>query len=352
MVETNELLEWSSLTAIVNEIKSPNQFLKRSLYGDHETKPTEKVEIGVLIGGRKIAPFVRKNAEALMVDGHSERFDVVEAPNIRIKRAFTPSELLFKRRPGTVIFSPGGQTQMQAAEQHVARDMARMADMITNAEEWLCALTLRNVISYSVSEEENFTITFGRPNAHAVNLVTTWDDVDPQAPTPDEDFFTAKKLIHDEVGLPVTDAIMGSEAGTQFRRLMKAQPTLDKLYVDAGRFTLQEQFNQDGVIFLGVFCGIRCWQYSRSADLNGTDTPMIRAKYVEFVANVPAAEFRLYYGAIADMDAFEGRMFQSERFAKSWKEPDPSQWIALLNSRPVPVPRRPGATASFKVVSG
>lgn len=344
-------LKWASMTAAVNEMKSPNQFLKKLLYGRHETKSTEDIEISVLNKGREIAPFVRKNGEAILVEGHTETFQTVTAPNIRIKKPFTPSELLYNRRPGTVIFVPAGQ-QVSALQAHIARDLQVMADLITNSEEYLCSQSLTGVIAYSVSPQANFTITYPKPGGHNLTLSTFWDDADPTLPEPEIDFLTAKRLLSGEHGLSLTHAIMGQEASVAFLRVAKRQGLLDLRNVSAGQVTFNEQFSDDGAIFLGMFGGVACWEYSRSVSVNGTPTALIRAKYVEFVAASSAAEWVLYYGAIPDMKALQGRKFQGERFAKSWEIEDPSSRIALVHSRPLPVPRRPGAVVSIKVVSG
>lgn len=349
----NTLLSWRSLTATVNEIKSPNRFLSKLLFGRHQTSPTETVEYGRLDKGRIAAPFVRKNGAAIPVLGHSQKFISLEPTNIRIKIPFTPSDLLYNRRPGSAIHIEGGSL-LQAAREHIARDMSVMADMVVNAEEWLSAMAIRGTIAYSVADQEDFTVTFAKPAGHTVTLTGSdlWDDADATLPNPEEDFHTAKKLLSDEVGLGVTDAIMGEDAATYFRRLMKSQQGLSHFNkLDTGRTTFVEQFDADGVIYIGTFCGVRCWEYSRSASLDGTSTPMIRADYVEFVAATPAAEFVTYYGAIADMKVFQGGLLQSERFSKSWEEEDPSALQALLASRPIPCMRRPGAVVSMKVVS-
>lgn len=346
-------LTWHSLTGVINEIKSPNQFVKRLLFTQHEPKSTEDLELSVLTKGREIAPFVKKNGEALLVDGHSETFQTVQAPNIRIKRPFTPSELLFTRRPGTPIFTPGASSQVSALRRHIATDMQVLADLITNSEELLCCMALQGTITYSVSPSAHFTITYPKPAGNNVTLTTFWDDADPTLPTPEEDFHSAKKLISDEVSLQTTDAIMGEEAALHFRTVVKNQGNLGQgQKLDTGELTFTQQFRDDGAIYLGRYCGVRCWEYSRTVDVNGTSTPLIRSKYVEFVSARPAAEFKLYYGAIPDMDAIDEGKFVGERFSKSWKKKDPSQLIALAHSRPLPVPRRPGAMVSMKVVSG
>lgn len=348
MAQTIECLQWASLTQAVNEIKSPQQFLKRLVFGTHDTQPTEHIEFGLFTGDREVAPFVERDGEAIPVSGYGEVFQTVSPPNIRIKRPVKASELLFGRRPGTVIFAGAGDI-VSAAEAHVARDVKRLADLVTNAEEYLCALAIQGVISYTAADEANFTITIPKPSGNNVTLTTFWDDT---GGTPSVDFLLAKQLVSDEVGLGVTHCIMGSEAGAAFLANDEVKALMDINNVSAGALTLQEQFNDDGAIFLGVFCGIQCWMYPRTVKVKGVATSLIRAKYAEFLAITPAAENTLYYGAIPDLDAFEGRLFQAERFSKSWTMPDPSVMQMLVHSRPLPIPRRPGSMASFKVVSG
>jgi len=354
-------LKWQTLTAAVNEMKSPNMFLKRILFPVHQTVPTEDIEIHTINKGREIAPFIRKNGEAIMVGGYTSNIQTVSPPNIRIKRPFQASELLFGRRPGTVIHLPNARTQLSAIQEHVARDMQILADMVTNAEEWLCAMALQGTITYEVEDEEVFEITYPKP---ADNNITMDDFLD-EIPDPAEPGVMAgrlealihsiKRIVSDASAPNITDAVMGSEASDAFRYLIatgELSNFLDINKVSAGEATFNEQFNDDGVIYLGRLFGIRFWEYSRSASLNGVDTPMIRAKYMEFFSTSSASQRVLYYGAIADMKALEGRMYQGERFSKSWQVEDPSAMFALLASRPLPVPRRPAATVSAKVVSG
>lgn len=350
MPDTIDLLKWSSLTKTVNEIKSPNQFVKKLLFSSHEPKETETIEIGVLDGDREIAPFVTKNGEAIMVSGIGERFQTVEAPNIRIKRPLPPNDALSNRRPGSIIF-PGQGGIVSAAEQYVARQLGRLADLVTNAEEYLCCMALQGTISYQVSDDANFTITYPKPSGNSVDLGTNnyWAD---STSNPEVDCYEAKRVVSEEVGLGITDCILGSEAAVSFLKSSTVRSLLDVRNVTAGGQDFTTQFSEDGAIFLGTFCGIRFWAYPRQVKVNGTMTDLIRSKYAEFVCRVPAAEFTLYYGAIHDWKALQNRSFVGERFSKSWEDEDPSVRQLLTHSRPLPVPRRMGAVYSAKVVTG
>jgi len=106
-------LKWASLTGAINEMRVVTPFLRDLLYSRVQPLATEDVELSVYSSNREIAPFVRKNGEGIMTTGHSENFQTVQAPNIRIKRPFTPSDLLYTRRPGTSVF-PTVQQHRQA----------------------------------------------------------------------------------------------------------------------------------------------------------------------------------------------------------------------------------------------
>ena len=350
MATINEL-KWKTLTAAVNEIKSPNQFLKDLLFGRVSTQPTENIEWSVLNKARQVAPFVRKNGSALLVSGYTTTNNSVEAPNIRIKIPFTPSDLLFGRRPATVIFNLGASGQSAALRRHIATDLEVMENLVVNSEEYLCSRAIQGAIAYQVAPEANFTITFAKPAGHTVVTAILWDDADPTLPRPEDDFLTAKELIHNEHGLGVTDAVMGGDAARSFVKVAKVQDLLDKINISAGGLDLNQQFRDSGAIFLGFFSGVRCWMYSRTVLVNGVATALIRANYCEFLAAGPAADNVLYYGAIPDMKTLQGRRFQGRRFSKSWEIEDPSAMMALLASRPLPVMRRPGSVVSMQVVT-
>lgn len=348
-------LKWKSMTATVNLIKSPNQFLKKLLYSNEDYLSTEDVEFSILTKDREIAPFVRKNGEGIMVPGHDSKNVTVAAPNIRIKRPFTPSELLFGRKPGTVILNIGAAAQISALQAHVARDLQGMENMIVNAEEWLCSQALQATISYSVADGDVFTITYPRAAANNITLSTFWDDGTPANIYVAEDVYAAKKVLAD-AGMPVpTDAICGSEAAADLRKLIdkghiKAFDTARN--IRAGELRLDTDFSEDGVLYMGFMYGLDWWEYSRTATLNGSSVDMIRPKYVEYISRSSVSERVMYYGAIPDFDALEGKNFQGKRFAKSWTVKDPSSLMALVHSRPLPVPRKVDATVSMKVSSG
>lgn len=343
-------LKWASMTAAINEIESPNRFLMKLLYGNHDPKDTEVLEIDTWVRARQMAPMVKKNSSAVPIDGPSQERAMVEAPNIRISRNIKPHELMFGRTPGSVIFQDGSK-KANAIQEHMAKELRPLADDISNREEWMAAQTLTGAVSYSVDTGDAFTITYNRPAAHSVTLAggDIWGTGTEEITT---DFHNAKREMTKK-GFNPTDAIMSASAADVFMQNSSVQTMLDKRNVSVGMMEFTSQFDDDGVIYLGSISGVRCWEYNRNVlDADGTTSvDMIRDKYVEFVDRRASAEFVMYYGAIPDMDALNGKSWVGERFSKSEVKFDPSSITALTHSRPLPVPRRPEATYSLKVLA-
>jgi hypothetical protein len=330
-----ELLHWATLTSTIQNIKTPNNFLRRLLFSNDEPVSTETIEIGMWEGEREIAPFVEVNGEALSVSGYNEVFQTVKAPNIRIKRPMKASEAMFKRRPGTTVFTTR-ETQVSEIERLVALDQRRLRELTENTIEYMIALAMQGAISYQVPGEANFKITYPRKSTHDLTVTGAWSGT----PNIGRDFTNAARLINEDAGLGMTHAIMSKEAAENFIDDSDVQARLDNRNYDVGGLTIRSQFEDSGARYIGRFQQIDCWEYPRSVLVNGSSVDLIREGYVEFVAATPAAENVVYYGAIPDIDAMENGTFQGTYFSKSWKTEDPSVRWLLAQSRPLPVPRR------------
>jgi hypothetical protein len=353
MPNSADVLQWSTLTPAVNEMKSPNSFIKDVFFGREQAVETRNIELSFMDRGRQIAPFILRDGEAIMTAGRTESFRVIQPPHIRIKRPMTASDLMNKRRPGSVVF-PGRSGIRSAIREYMANELSMLNDDVSNSEELLAAQALTGVISYSAPDESVFTITFPRSGDHNYALASA-DRWTASTASPRKDFLDAAELISDAVSLTATDVILGTEAADAF--LADAHGELGTLLeyrrLDTGMIDLTQQFAQSGALFLGTFVhGIRVWRYGRKVDVNGVSTDLIRPKYAEFVARTPAAEMLTYYGAIEDMKAIgAGNVLASKRFSKSWEVEDPSARMLLLESNPMPVMRRPNATVSIQVVA-
>lgn len=353
MPTSADVLSWSSLTPAVNEVKSPNSFIKELLFGRVVTVPTRNIETSLIVRGRRIAPFVKRNGAAIMTEGADQSFTVFQPAHIRIKRPMNPSELLNKRRAGSVIF-PGADGISAAMRQYMADELGYLMMDVDESEEYLAAGALRGVVDYESGDEAAFTVTYPRSSTHsyALGAGSRWNE---STSNKRGDFLDAAQLINDDVGLNCTDVLLGADAADAF--LADASGELDTLLelrrLATGTIDLTQQFQESGAMFLGEFVhGIRVWRYARQTQVGSSSYDLIRPKFAEFVCRSPAAQFVSYYGAIEDMKAIgAGRVLQSKRFSKSWEEEDPSARMLLVESNPLLVPRRPDATVSVQVLA-
>jgi len=339
----SELLETRVLTESIREVRSPASFLDRLLFANRQPQPDDKIEISTLHGDRQMAPFVEVNGEAINVDGYNEDFQVVSAPNIRIKRPMVATDAMLRRLGGFNVFTDRGQKEAQIREA-IARDQQRMNDLLENNMEWLASQTLTGVVSYSVARQANFRLDFGRLATHNINAAVSWATFATSQPA--DDLLAAARLINDDSELNATHAILSTEAATNLFKSASIQNVLDNRRMEAGSLEFR-LFEATGARFLGTISSIQLWEYGRSITVNGVSTPLIRAGYAEVVHVGPSNQFVSYFGAIPDWDAIEEGLWMGEKFSKSWLTKDPSVRWMLLTSRPLPVPRRVNATVSL-----
>lgn len=359
-VSSIQALEYTTMTATVRNIKRPNVFLQSFLWSNHRSNSTEAIEIGHKTKGRTMAPLVRSGAEGVIVGGMAPGFRYIKPPNIRIKHEFNPQKLFFERTPGHRLFvDGGGGDQISSAEEYVADELQQMDWMIVNTIEWMCGQLLQGGIEYSVNDREYYSITLPRSSSHNIVPTTFWDDNDPTLPEPLLDIDQVKELLSESEGLNVTDAICGTEAATALMRLVNGGhlKMLGQagLQVTAGKMSFVEQYNEEGVVYLGELGGVDFWKYVRTAAWEGGDgtaISMIRPKYVEFVSRSPQSDRVMEFGAIPEVINDQLTLVVGERFAKSWSQNDPPSVTGLVTSRPIPWARKPDATISFKAVSG
>lgn len=352
MASVIDVAGYVTMTAMSREIKTPNTALQEMIFGRREELDTEAIEIDVIKDGRTMAPLTLRDSEAAMMPGIGFEKRIVEGPNIKVKRPFRPSELLFKRGPGTVVFESGGNIR-RAALAHIRRDLESIRRKIDNRVEWMCAqAAFQASITYSTGEPDGATyyVDFKRPGAHDYTPAADWDDG-----TSDDiegDVLGIKRLMAEE-GLQPTDCFMDAEAADVWRQNEKVRAVLNTSNgIDAGSMQLQRNFDRRGMIYLGRIYGIRWWEYSRSAnDLDGNPVPLIRQGYAEFVDASAANDALIYYAPIPDVAMLNGRSMRTSFFSKSWVEEDPPALMALMWTRPLPVPRRPAFSVSVDVVA-
>lgn len=361
-VITHGNLGWAYQTAYANRVKTPSSFLTQLVFGGREeTLPTETIELSYREGERFLAPFVELNAEAIPVGTRSTTFANVSAPNIKLKRPMEAYNHFLRRQPGTGMFITSARQVAAARQAAIAEDTLFMTELIENRVEWMVSQLVTGMTSgfmrleYQVEDRANFRISIPRSTDMTATLGsnTNWNG---SAPNIRNNVHAVKRIFSKHINAPLATCVMGSTAADYFMDNEEIRKHLDTKNVSAGALNLQAQFGENGAIYLGRIYGCDFWEYSREYNdgtsyAPGSNVPFVGAEKAIFIAGGNAlSDSKIYYGCIPDHDAFEQGSMQTKRFSKSWKEPDPSIFVQLMQTRPLPMIRQPNAIVVMDVI--
>lgn len=338
-------LEARELTRLVNRTERPRRALTEMLFPEstHDILTTETVQVDELVGTDEMAPFIKKDGEAIAIGQDSGRSYTVDTPMIAVKRPLTASDALFERMAGqtNVFVQSGTDVAAEAVLRKIAQDIAKMERVVNKREEWLIAQLLTGSISYENEDTgAAFELDTRKPTANEFvapgGLWTT------ASPTPLADIKAVQRVLNDAERGGATDAIGDITAADALDALLEA----DKLKLDknrnleVGEATLVAKYEANGMRYIGKIGGVRFWEYNAKykADGTGTMTSFIRAGYFEFVPLTAEAEANrtMFYGRIPDIKAIKEGLSVTRRFSKTIVEEEPSSITSILKSRPLP----------------
>jgi len=336
------------LTEAVNQMIPVPSFIRNLLFKRVETHATKTVMTDVVVGGQKIAPFVKRGAPAAVMGNLGQKTTTVEPPNMRLKKLLTPEDLLFTRGANAPLFVPGGTPGAnpikQAQEKKVALEQKELRDTIDRSIEYLCAKGLSG--SYSITQDNlSFSIDFSMPSGNKPELTSTakWDA--PTTCTPIKNLRQWKLVAQKASGKTPTAMIMSPATWELFLAADEVVKYLDKLRINIGSIATDPTIISAGAekkanienLDIYVYGGV----YTNAA---GAQVQMIPDGYVSMVC--PNADHRLQYGAIEDLDS--GTVV-GQFFSKDWLEKDPSGLWLLVESHPLPTFNEPGSMIYAKV---
>lgn len=331
------------LSTAVNQMQPTPTFLKKVLFGRVEEHATKAVMVDIIIGGKKISPFVKRGNPARVVGNLGQKTSTIEPPNIRLKKFLTPSDLLFTREANAPIFvanGAGGNDPIQTGRmQRIAREQKDLRDIIERTVEYMIAKGASG--SYTVTQDDLvFTIDFSMPEANKPTLTSTrkWDA--PTTAKPLSDIRAWKTVASVASGKIPVLIVMNTSTYELFFATTEVQTALDKRKINVGTIDTEKTILESGAERRGS--GIEgCDLYTYDAtytDGNGATQKLIPDNKVLLLS--PSGDHRLHYGAIEDLDA--GNVV-GQFFSKDWVEKDPSGLWLLVESHPLPVYHEPAA---------
>jgi hypothetical protein len=331
--------QWRTMTSAINQIPKAPMMLQDLVFKNRNVNPSDVVDVDVMIGGRKILPFVSRHAPGTVVEKMSGEMRSVKTPRIRAKKPFSAVELLTKRSAGTHFYGTGVDINA-AREAKVGQELLDLRNRVDITIEFMCAQALTG--GYTVTNDGHvFSIDFNMPAAHKpVNGAGTgWNET-----TGDilDDIDTWSQLISDAVGMGPTIGLCGKNVVKAIRDDSKTAALLDNRRTLVGNLEWNANNN-----FIGDLNGIKLYRNGNTY----TDSEGNTSKFIGddiFVLIAPEARYSIEFGPIMDLDI--GANVMSEFFSKSWLEKDPSALWMLAESSPLPVLWQPEAIVYADVI--
>ena len=321
------------MLSVINEIFPARTFLADTYFAATQIHDTEFVDIDIVKGRRKMAPFVSPMHEGHVMTREGYTTQTFKPAYVKPKMVSTAADFL-KRQPGENLFSNMNRAQRAAAM--MASDLALMDEYITRREEWMCAQLLNTGTVHVVGDGVDVTIDLNLDSSHVLtpgDLAGGVDWLDTDA-TPLDDLDAIQLLISQDSGLTCNRFLLATDAWLAFIKHAQVRGE----WLPAGGQAIGSNFvrgdNFEGAIFQGLARNKAIWTYNEQyIDDDGSVKSMIQSKKV--IAAAEGARSVRHYGAIMDLSAPGGASLR--RFPKSWEEQDPSVRYVMVQSAPLPV---------------
>lgn len=320
-------------------------FLLVTFFGRTETSNSEYIDIDIVKGKRKLAPFVSPLKEGKVVERLGFETASYKPPYIKPKKITTANDVL-SRLPGEAIYG-GTTTPADRAAQMLAKDLAELDEMITRREEWMAAQILDTGAVHCVGDGIDQNVDFLMDATHKVTLsgANLWSATTSK---PLDNLKTWKRLAAKDSGLVPNIIVLGSDAADAFLAHASVSNKLDYRRVDMGQ--IDPTALPNGATYIGFIKldGLNCDLYTYEeyyTDENGVTQPMIPVNKV-WMGNTNARLVK-HYGAIQDLKS----LVAVPRFPKSWEVEDPSARFVMVQSAPLPAMHQPDAFISAKVLA-
>lgn len=350
-----DIFDTRTMLSAVEQMNRPGHFLRDTFFPLVNQSDTASVDVDIIKGKRRLAPFVSPLAEGKAVERIGYATNTIKPGYVKPKMATSAADLL-KRQPGEVLYSGGMNIEQRAAIQ-LGKDLAELMDMIDRREEWQAAQALNTgTVAMTIKGEtadQTVTVDFQMSATHKITLTSTDLWTDAANSTPVDDLGTWARLCRQDSGLSPTDAVFGTDACQAFLKHPSVQKYMDMRQVDMGIINPRQL--SDGVTYVGRLNApslqLDIWTYDEwyIDETSGTETAMVPVDKV-WIGSRRAQNTKLY-AVIQDMEAIEGGIAAAvSRFPKSWLTKDPSVRWLMMQSAPLMALNQPDAFISATVI--
>lgn len=339
-----------AMAAAMRQDKPTGHFLLDTLFVKVDPVIAGTVDIDIIKGKRRIAPFQSPRVEGKLVEKLGFTTNSYKPAYVKPLEQLSAEEVVNNRIAGESIYSL--KSPQERAQILLAQQLNNMEDMIARREEWMCAQQLVNGYVDVIGDGVNYRIDLLMDATHKTTLAGTdkWDNA---ASDPDSDITDAVRLISKDAGLSANIMIGNTATMGVYVKHAKVKDNLNTRRIDLGMIAPQDM--GEGVSYYGYvnvdgkiidLYGYDNWY----VDDSDVEQPMIPNGQV--IITTTKADFRRHYGAIVDLDAVDElgtSIVALPRFPKKWREKNPSADFLLVQSAPLPAAHQIDAIVSMKV---
>lgn len=341
-----DIFEPRTLLEAVEQMLPPRSFLLDTFFASVDQAMTKTVDIDIIKGTRKMAPFVSPRMAGKLVVDQGFTTNTFTPPYLKPKKV-TVAGQLFTRAPGEVLYM--GKTPQQRAAEKLGKDLAELDELCIRREEWMAAQALLTGQIPVKGEGVDVVINFQMAATHKVTLTgaALWTDgtSDPIAKLREW-----SQLIAKDSGLTPDNVVLGSSVIDAFVNNPQVKDKLNNRRFELG--IIQPQQLPNGVIYYGYLPdpGLDVWSYNEwyvDPDTGNTQ-PMLPVDRI--ILGASRAQTKRAYAAIQDVEAIEEGLFAVRRYPKTWVSKDPSARLLMLQSAALPIPSQIDGFLTAKVV--
>ena len=321
------------LAEVVRTAPPIRTFLRDRFFSNVKTFSTERVDIDIVKGNRKMAAFVHPmvGGEIVQNEGYETKS---YAPPLINPATVTTADMFLQRLPGEDIYS--GRTPADRAAEKLAEDYKKLNDMTTRREEWMAAQVLTTgqlkvkgkgvdeVIDFGFTNKINLESTkqWGKSAADTLGNLREW-----------------KQQVSRNGFANADMVIMGKKASDLFMADSKVLDLMDKRRFDIGAMAPKEL--EGGLTYYGHLNlpGVDIYGYDEVYldEETGETKPLIPDNVVMMIPG--NANFMRAYGLCAYLDDDKvWHTAETARLLRAYVEHRPDRRFLELQTHPLLIP--------------
>lgn len=326
------------LAEVVRTTPPVHTFFKDSFFKNVKPFSTERIDIDIKKGDRRMAAFVHPKVGGEVLKENGYKTESYKPPLVN-PYDITTADKLLKRLPGENIYS--GRKPMDRAAEKLAEEYAALNDATTRREEWMAVQAIVNGSIPIVGKGVNEVIDFGLTNKATLSGTKKWDGTAAK-PLDDLGDWTNHVLINGFANVDM--AIMGKSALRAFLNNETVKERLDNRRIEIGQITPRDLPN--GVKYIGHLNDpdLDIYTYSEVYFDDWTNPekpetkPLIPDGAVILISS--NASYMMAYGAVTYLDEKTDQWIteESSRVLRSFAQHKPDARILELMAHPLPIP--------------